>query len=384
MDRRGVLRLGCAHCALLAARAFAADPSADWVDPPRITAPDPASDEGGLWAILDRAERKLRRGEFLIRDQALHDYVHAIACSLASAHCPDIRVYVVRTPWFNATMAANGMLQVWSGLLLRVENEAQLAAVLGHEIGHYLRRHSLEHLRDAKSRSAWASLLAPLGAGALGSLAVSLSLFSFSRDQEREADSIGLTLMRRAGYDPRQASVVWSNMLAEATARPGSDATKTSPMFATHPAMAERQETLARLAGSGAGVTREEQLARHLDPLIRDFLDDELNRAEYDQSILLFDRMVRRSPQRPDLLYYRAESHRLRGQPGDPESAFSDLQAAAAMPAPPAEVHRALGYVYLARGDRAMARASFASYLEAKPGAVDEGIIRNKLKELES
>ena len=55
---------------------------------------------------------------------------------------------LVRTPYFNASMAPNGMMQVWSGLLLRVDNEAQLAAVLGHEIGHYLARHSVERLRD--------------------------------------------------------------------------------------------------------------------------------------------------------------------------------------------------------------------------------------------
>ena len=199
MNRRGLLRLGCAHCALLAARAFGAE-SSDWVDPPRFTAPDPASDEGGLWAIVARAERKLRRGEFVIHDEAMHDYVQSIACSLGGAHCPDVRVYVVRAPWFNASMAPNGMLQVWSGLLLRVENEAQLAAVLGHEIGHYLRRHGLERLRDAETRSAWGSLLTPL-TGPLGSMALSLGRFSFSRDQEREADSIGLALMRRAGYD---------------------------------------------------------------------------------------------------------------------------------------------------------------------------------------
>ncbi len=383
MDRRGLLRLGCAHCALLAARALAAEPSGEWADPPRFTPPDPASEEGGLWAIAERAERKLRRGGFLIRDRALNEYMQSIACTLGGAHCPDIRVYVVRTPWFNASMAPNGMLEVWSGLLLRVENEAQLAAVVGHEIGHYLRRHGLQQLRGAEARSAWGSLLGPV-TGGLSSIVASLSMFSFSREQEREADGIGLTLMRRAGYDPHEASVIWTNLLAEATARPGSDATKTSPMFATHPPMAERRETLARLAGSGGGATKERELVQRLDPLMRDFLDDELNRAEYDESIVLLDRLVRRSPQRPDLLYYRAESHRLRGQSGDAELALGDLETAVAMPAPPPEVHRALGYIFLARGDRARARTSFASYLEAKPQAVDEGIIRNKLKELES
>ena len=62
-------------------------------------------------------------------------------------------------PQFNAMMAPNGMMLVWSGLLLRVENEAQLAAILGHELGHYLERHSVEQLRAAKDRA----VLAPAG-----------------------------------------------------------------------------------------------------------------------------------------------------------------------------------------------------------------------------
>ena len=82
-------------------------------------------------------------------DLKLHAYVEDIACRLGASHCPDIRVHIVRTPWFNASMAPNGMMQVWSGLLLRADNEAQLAAVLGHEIGHYISRHSVERLRDA-------------------------------------------------------------------------------------------------------------------------------------------------------------------------------------------------------------------------------------------
>ena len=87
-------------------------------------------------------------------------------------------------------MAPNGMLQIWSGLLLRVENEAQLAAVLGHEIGHYLQRHTLDHLRDAKSRCAFATFMAAFGVvGLVGQMATLASAFTFTRDQEREADA---------------------------------------------------------------------------------------------------------------------------------------------------------------------------------------------------
>ena len=131
MKRRRWLQWGCAHCAALGGLAAA---QTAWEVPPRFARPDVASDEGGLWALMDREEARLRRSPFRMREEPLGLYLGDLACRLGAAHCPDIRVYAVRTPYFNASMAPNGMMQVWSGLMLRVENEAQLAAILGHEI----------------------------------------------------------------------------------------------------------------------------------------------------------------------------------------------------------------------------------------------------------
>jgi Zn-dependent protease with chaperone function len=145
MIRRDALGWACAHCALLALapRRALAEVGANWTAPARFAAPDPASDEGGLWAMIAHEEQRIRRSQLLMRDRELHDYLHTVACKLGGEHCPDIRIYPIRTPWFNASMAPNGMMQVWSGLLLRVDNEAQLAAILGHEMGHYVLHHVL-------------------------------------------------------------------------------------------------------------------------------------------------------------------------------------------------------------------------------------------------
>ena len=149
-------------------------------------------------------------------------------------------------------MAPNGMMQVWSGLMLRVDNEAQLAAVLGHEIGHYLARHSVERLRDAKSRAAFGQFLGLFGvAGALGQLGVLAGMLAYSRDQERDADRIGAMLMHKAGYDVSEASNVWANLLVETKARP--EGAPQSVLFATHPGAQERQASLAELAASYPG-----------------------------------------------------------------------------------------------------------------------------------
>src|SRR5256885_14822780 len=200
MNRRGFLAGGCACCVGGLVPGLAAAQAA-WEIPARFARPEAGSDEGGLWSMMDREEVRLRKSPFSLRDPKLQAYVQDIACRLAGEHCPDVRVHLVRTPLFNASMAPNGMMQVWSGLMLRADNEAQLAAVLGHEIGHYLARHSVERLRDAKARSAFGQVLGMFGVvGLIGQVGVLASMFAYSREHERDADRIGALLMSRAGH----------------------------------------------------------------------------------------------------------------------------------------------------------------------------------------
>jgi predicted Zn-dependent protease len=390
VNRRRWLAAGCAQCATLYAGGVLAQrpepdplPTAPWRSPQRFARPDLASDEGGLWAMMDREETRLRRSPFAIRDAALREYVQGIACRLSAEHCPDVRVHAVRTPFFNASMAPNGMMQVWSGLLLRMENEAQLAAVLGHEIGHYLQRHTLDRLRDAKARSAFATFMAAFGVvGLVGQLATLASAFSFTRDQEREADSIGLALMRDAGYDPRECGKVWDNLRAEAAAAPGADEAGKSPMFATHPPSDERSQTLARLAaGANGGFLGEAEYAARLEPFRFGLLEDEIKRGQYDETLVLLARMLKRAPVQADLLYVRGEAYRLRGKDGDVDAALADLRRASAVDKAPPQLYRSLGYLHQRQGQAEEARTAFSRYLELMPEAPDAGLIRTYLPE---
>lgn len=386
MNRRGFLRWGCAHCALLYAAGAGAqgDPSSlAWTPPPRFVPPAAGSDEGGLWATMAREEQRLRRSPFLIRDDKLRDYLQGILCRLAGDHCPDVRVYPVRNANFNANMAPNGMMQIWSGLLLRMDNEAQLAAVVGHEVGHFLQRHSLERLRDAKSKSAASVVMLPFGLfGLVGQLALLASVYSYSREQERDADTISVRLMNVAGYDSSQASEVWGNLLAELKARPNADAATSSVLFASHPPSDERRDAL-RALGKADGDRAEQAYRERMAAWQIEFLEDEIKRGQYPETIALLDRKLALEPQRPDLLYARAEAKRLRGQDKDVEQALADLHAASAMPDTPAQAHRSLGLMLRERKDNAGAAAAFTRYLEAAPAAPDAGLIKNYLSELQ-
>ena len=235
------------------------------------------TDEAGLWMVMDRMEQSLRTSGRLLTDvdftaggltdpniadvnlnavrstaPALHSYVRNIVCKLAGAYCSDIRVYVVQNPHFNAAMAPNGAMQVWTGLILRAQNEAQLAYVLSHEFGHYLRRHTLQQFRDVRSKADFLAFLSVAAAlaghgyvGPLANLIALASVYKFSRDQEREADELGFELMVRAGYDPREASRILEALVKEREAAEDPDR---FIFFSTHPPTDERIETLKEMA----------------------------------------------------------------------------------------------------------------------------------------
>lgn len=382
MNRRHFIAAGCACGASFVAQALHAQQ--EWQAPQRFARPEIATDEGGLWAIMDREETRLRRSPFVIRDRALRDYVQGVACRLGGDHCPDIRVHLLRTPLFNASMAPNGMMQVWTGLLLRMANEAQLAAVLGHEIGHYLERHTLERLRDVKSRSAFGQFIGLFGlAGAVGQLALLASAFGYTRDQERDADRLGVTLMRKAGYDPGEASKVWANLLAEIKSRPDGDQELGTPMFATHPGAGERQETLAALAKEvPGGVTKHDVWQEKIKPFRREWLVEETKRGQHEESITLLTRMITDSPDQADIVATRGEVYRMRANDKDLDVAIADFQAAAAMGGEPPETHRGLAMIHRQRGQTAEARASFQRYIDMAPDAPDAPMIKSYLEEL--
>ncbi|MCY7354402.1 MAG: M48 family metalloprotease, partial [Lysobacter sp.] len=97
--------------------------------------PIAGTDEDELWYAMERAERELQRSPLRVRDPALNNYVRRTVCKSAGDYCRDLRVYIMDVPQFNASMAPNGMMLVWTGALLRARDEAEIAFVLAHEMG---------------------------------------------------------------------------------------------------------------------------------------------------------------------------------------------------------------------------------------------------------
>lgn len=378
---RAASALGLA--ALAAWPAPAADLSAIKV-PPRFSRPAANTDEGGLWGMMDREEARVRRSPLTVKDKALNAYLTGLVCKLAESHCPDIRVYAVRVPHFNAMMAPNGMMLVWTGLLLRVDNEAQLAAVLGHELGHYMERHTVEQLRAQKDTAVLSTMVGMVGGIGtfIGQMGLAANMFAFSREHESRADRMGMRLLREAGYDGREAAAVWDNLLAELRVTGGKEAGRHGDMFETHPTTAGRRDELLQLAGDAGGVTGGDRLHEAIAPLRFGWLQDEIKRGQYEESLILFGRMLQKNPEDADLLYARGEVFRLRDEAGDGEHALADLEAASRLPAAPALTFRALGLVHRQRNELAAAVPAFERYLAQAPDAPDADMVRSYLAEM--
>jgi predicted Zn-dependent protease len=147
----------------------------------------------------------------------------------------------------NAYCMPGGRIMVYSGLINQLSlTDAELATVLAHEIAHALREHSREQVSHAYAQQAGLGALAALAGlnDATMQLASVLSDVTFSlphsRDQESEADKIGLELMARAGYDPHAALTLWQKMnKAGQGATPG--------FFSTHPSSATRTADIQAL-----------------------------------------------------------------------------------------------------------------------------------------
>lgn len=188
------------------------------------------------------------RGEF--HDPALGTYVNTIGRKLAAVgHRPQLpyRFAVVNDSTPNAFAMPGGAIAITRGLLMGIENEAQLAAVLGHEIGHVTARHAAQGIQRGMLLNLGVAILAEAAGDASYSavarqgsqLAATLIDSSYSREQETESDRLGIDYMVRAGYNPLGSVQLQEFLLKQSGEH---DPAWVSGLFRTHPFSRDRME----------------------------------------------------------------------------------------------------------------------------------------------
>jgi predicted Zn-dependent protease len=188
----------------------------------------------------------------LYPDESLQAYVQELGESLAaSSERPDLpwTFRVLDDPLINAFALPGGFIYVTRGILAHFESEAELAGVLGHEIGHVTARHSVTQMTNAQ--------IAQIGLGVgmilapelqqyagLANASMQLLFLKFGRDDERQADELGVRYMGRVGYDPAQLSGVMA-MLGQVTSEAGGGPPE---WLSTHPNPANREQAILEMA----------------------------------------------------------------------------------------------------------------------------------------
>jgi hypothetical protein len=366
---------------LLASPALAQQKAGDAAVAPSVADYQPqGKDERGLWLEVEEVERELKASNFIVRDASLNAYVRDVLCRTVGERCRAARIYIVRTPYFNANMAPNGMMQVWTGLLLRTRNEAQLAAVLGHEFAHFEERHQLKGFRDARAKTdamAWLSFL-PFGVGLLAQVGQLGGYFANSREMEREADVHGLKYVATAGYAPVEFSRIWAQLRDEqdATAaerRRKSKKDRNGGFFATHPNSAERVAYLATQASALgiAGSAREAEYRAALTQWWPALIDDQIKLNDFGATEYLLGALAGGGGWTHELLYARGELYRARGADADMGQAIGFYRQAIATGSPLAEARRGLGLALLRSGAAEEGRAMLKNYVQMRPDSGD-------------
>jgi predicted Zn-dependent protease len=363
--------------------------------------PDTSGTEGGLWLIMKDAEDALKNSPSRINDPELDTYLYDLVCKLIPEYCLDIRIYVIRRPYFNATMAPNGMMQIWTGLLLRAKNEAQLSSVLGHEIGHYLRRHSVKRFDDAKFKTSLFSFLTVgiVGAVATGNMnanagrsvldisqfSIYASIFAYGRAHESEADKYGIQLLADAGMKTAEAAKLWESLTAEFDAA-NYKKPKPSLFFSTHPAPKDRIRKLNAYSRTlSSRLDKEETLGlktyqERISIHMKTMLSDELNLRQFGQTQYLFQSLLADGISPGLVNYYLGELHRIRKEEGDFVLAKQYYEEAKKYEDHDPALYRSLGIVYLKEKNYTLAHSQFSEYLARLPEATDREMIEYYMK----
>jgi hypothetical protein len=346
-------------------------------------------DERGIWMQADEDERELRDSKFVLHDPALENYVRQVLCNTVGAdRCRGVRLYIVRVPYFNASMAPNGTMRVWTGLLLRVRSEAELAAVLGHEFAHFEERHTLASFRRQRAATdvvAWASFLGT-SAPAVQQIAIG-SIFSFSREQEREADIRAFTYLAASQYRAEAGADIWDRQMDEADATAAGRKQRSQrydrvAFFADHPTSLERAKYLHTLA-TKEGNEGEDGATAYTAALSKwrgEFLQDQLKLNDFAGTEYLLSQLAK-DGWTADLLFARGELYRLRGNPRDLVAAAQFYRDALAGGSADPLVHRSLGMVLLRSAATAEGCSELRQYLALRPDASDAAMVATLIEQ---
>lgn len=367
------------------------------VDPVRNGGFKPDLDEQTLWDGAAKVDASVEERGLLYRDDALQHYLEGVSARLLphlGAADAQVRIRVFKSPLINAAAMANGTVYLFMGILARTENEAQLATVLGHELVHFLGRHTLRDRRMQQSQVQRAKVLFTTFA-LTGLLIVGVPLMEhafqaqingYSRDLEREADMRSLQAMAAAGYDPREAPKIFVQFQEEEE-----EAGVEEPyVYASHPRLAERIESynayLAQVGGRGAETAMPvstDAFEDAVSQLLIDTAESDLDLHRVERARRSIERHLAHRPQSARGYFALGELQRRSAEATDKGvAARAAYEEAIRLDPGYGSAHREAGLLQREAGQLTAAQAELTRYLELVPDAPDRAIIQSYIDEL--
>jgi beta-barrel assembly-enhancing protease len=269
-------------------------------------------------ALGKQLAQEVERSSKLIDDPVVTEYVNRVGQNLvrnSDARVP-FTIKVIDSDEVNAFALPGGFFYVNSGLILRANEESELAGVMAHEISHVTLRHGTKQATKGdimQLASIPAMIFIPYGLAGYGiyeglNIAIPLTFLKFSRDDERQADYFGLQYMYKAGYDPNSYVTFFERIQADEKRRPGS----IPKAFATHPPNAERIENAQK------------EIAQIL-PARQEYIvtTSEFDNVKARLRNIMFSKKALEGPNKPTLRT-KTEQSKKQPNPNDPNSTDDD------------------------------------------------------------
>jgi predicted Zn-dependent protease len=350
------------------------------------------ADEGQIWQESRELEQHLDQSGLPYQEPALLAYLNTIAARLGQATPTggklQFTVKVIRSPLLNAFALPHGVIYIHTGLLAKLENEAQLATLLGHEMTHIVQRHVVKEWRHIENTTA---VLASLGiidspmsglgpASLLGAVGALTAISGYSQEKETEADQGALKLLLQGGYDPREALRLFQHIQRDLQEQK----VKEPFFFATHPRVQERVDNFSQFlrghAGSVSGKRGEEGFTERLLPLLLVNARLNLSAGRFKAAARDLERVLLLNPEEATANFLMGELHRQDQAAGGLTRAEQAYRRAIRSDASYPEPYKGLGLVLRKLGHHDEASKAFTEYLQRAPAAADKAYVEEYLR----
>jgi predicted Zn-dependent protease len=316
--------------------------------------------ERRLWHEAAGFDNTINRSGQLYDSRPATAYLQGVMDRLYPEFTGKIQVRIYDSIQLNAFALPNGSIYINIGLLARIENEAQLAAVLSHEAAHFIEKHSFKQRVRTKNAASFAVSGIPFA-----SLAAVSSISGFSRDLEREADSLGYARLVQSGYDPHEAHKVFQHLADEVRILDVEE----PYFFSSHPKLIERINEFKRLSAqhTSGGRIGSKSYNSIMNSIRLDALSKDVGQDRFKSVILVMEDKEKRRYYPAAGYFYLGEAYSRRDEENDRGKALDAYKKAEKLSPDFVPTYMRLGMHYMKKGDKGKARHYFSRYLSLAP-----------------